>query len=224
MQIACRFSPWVAGCIALSLAGCVRPESVARRSPNETEVEQKVLKTQELMSIGEDAHHLYWSWMGGGPPPNPWDNPHASVATWESYVSAQHEMPAWKARSGYLAPDMAEYWEKDHRDYIDFKGKLLDPFSPMGLPFRYFRNDEDGCFMLLASVGPDETADLRTEDVFWSEDGLRLASIDLLYDPTNGIVSRGDIVISNDLRQFYKPLTPYGKELHSSEAVEPRTE
>lgn len=67
-----------------------------------------------------------------------------------------------------------------------------DPFSPSRMhPYGYFSTD-DG--WILVSVAPDKDFDVRPEDYSTSSGGRSERLIGLTYDPTNGVLSNGDLL------------------------------
>lgn len=68
---------------------------------------------------------------------------------------------------------------------------FLDPFSPGGdFPFVYYT---DGKGWIITSPGPDRVYDLYPAEFFGKPLGGDASAQSIFYDPTNGLLSSGDI-------------------------------
>lgn len=87
-------------------------------------------------------------------------------------------------------------------DFLGAKAiRLVDPFT--GDQFRFFRLRKHWDYMLV-SPGPDGVWDISVDDVVIERDAyLAVSNVALLYDPTNGLCSSGDIILSSQIRYAY---------------------
>jgi len=133
-----------------------------------------------------------------------WDakNPQFVSLIQFSSTFSWHNYPKWKNGeelrvyfSGPGGSDRYQYllFELSDQEFDDF---MTDPFDPAAKRFRYAMSPYTG--VLLVSMGPDRDADLDITkfDLRQENYGLGPDFVDDIYDPTNGIVSNGDIVVS----------------------------
>jgi len=80
----------------------------------------------------------------------------------------------------------------------------------------------------VSSVGPDKSRDLLCEDILWVEDfsttgisSLKFMNINHVYDPTNGLLSTGDIVLYMASDPFYDPKICRVQEVFKKRAARP---
>ncbi len=110
-----------------------------------------------------------------------------------AYLTAPPVEEPFTPESGYLQPDgtwVPRPWGHDYYFYWRLDGPFVQFFSQPEIPGAW----------LLRSVGPNRRAEGKLIDAvcnarvageFVSDDGF--PGVDMLYDPTNGTVSRGDI-------------------------------
>lgn len=90
--------------------------------------------------------------------------------------------------------------------YTDLSTRTIDPFSPTNSQYQYHQTGlpEVLYFWIIISNGPDQDTDINVKDMISQPPtyGLDKHIIEYAYDPTNGIISNGDIFW---ISLFYEP-------------------
>ena len=112
-------------------------------------------------------------------------------------------------RSSYYFEDTPDRW-------LDPSVDLTDPFLPR-MPLLYARDREWSFYWIVASVGPDLKRDITLEFLHESDFSTNpcLPPPDLVYDPTNGATSSGDIVMT-PAYESWSHAYPLSREMDSS--------
>jgi hypothetical protein len=131
------------------------------------------------------------------------NDPDSTTSTFTTYKDKLHYF-ATRPNNPYL---MHRYkalaffgWEPKF-DYADISTRTIDPFSPTGNLYQYHLSMSTDTlpttydFFIIISNGPDEDIDIDVKELNNSPPnyGLPKPIIEYAYDPTNGIVSNGDI-------------------------------
>lgn len=132
-------------------------------------------------------------WVPGKIGPGSIEN-YIRLTTSIAYITAAPTIEPFRAIQGYLEPDgtwVPRTWGHKHYFYWRLDGAFV----------KFFGHPEISNAWLLRSVGPDSRAEGAVVDavtnasiagIFQTADGY--PGHNVLYDPTNGTISRGDIV------------------------------
>lgn len=110
----------------------------------------------------------------------------------------------------YLLNHYKVLFEGNFITYTDLSTKTIDPFSPTTSQYRYHHTGLPDVlhFWIIISNGPDQDADININDVISKPPnyGLDKPIIEYVYDPTNGIISSGDIFWISWVDEPYKDI------------------
>jgi len=154
----------------------------------------------EQLPLDRGEPHLPDEWEPGNPQYKLWLRASGNEFT-------THASPIWEngnvLRAYFLDPDkwkgLYNLFELTDQEFNDF---MTDSFDPNNRRFRYSMS-APGKYsfvmgMLIGSNGPDRDRDIDISKFSLERQdfGLGADLVDRIYDPTNGIVSNGDILVS----------------------------
>ncbi len=158
-------------------------------------VEVRVTETRALVAKGLNMVNEYALNMAAHPLPNPINQPSLTIRTEHDGETLSY--PPRDQCFGYLPPDLPTYIadiSPGHfaraRDNAALRASLIDRFSHKPL---YYARGRLVSAAIVISVGPDGQLDLKPSTLTWIKDVLQPPPVNALYDPTNGLYSRGDI-------------------------------
>ena len=167
-----------------------------------------------LYSLGDDITSYYTFNYGGLLPPLSLDHPDISwpfVFRDESVLAnTTPSCPDWVY--GWFPADISQKMTvKDPEFYptvIDYNRRYYDPFSLNDAPFRFFYHRKYFGTWQILSRGPDGDFDILCEDL--SLDMIHpsryVCNPNKVFDPTNGLVSNGDIYPAC-IHDYYSSIT-----------------
>lgn len=167
-------------------------------------------------SLGDDIVRYYALGYGGCLYPLSLDHPDTA---W-TFIFSDKSVLAHTTESctdwvyGYFPSDLSQKMTLNEPSFyptiIEFNNRYYDPFSPEKEPFRFFfYSREFGTWQIL-SRGPDGDFDIHCEDLNIENTPPQpfLKDINKIYDPTNGLISNGDIYPAV-LDDYYSTTTTY---------------